>query len=141
MVDRLHIQRILRLNGVSEIASPEEIKMVLLKAGLSLRDLDTVALFSENIVTNNEIATGGVQTLFKTDNALNPEHISSLLGIRVQVSKIQLEKEYSVVSKAVFALQVLCTVTFTFLFATAGVIALLWYTKTGFFHVGSHFDI
>lgn len=91
MIDRRYIERVLKLNGLSETAPDEEIRSVLISARWDKQDVETaITVLRENINTHaSRIDT--FHDVFLTDKALSPEAISSLLGINVDISSSELQ--------------------------------------------------
>lgn len=91
MIDRNHIERILRLNGLNPTAPDEEIRSVLISAKWHKDDVETaLTVLRENMNTHkSHVET--LHNVFLTDKRLSPEAIQSLLGINVEMNSAQLE--------------------------------------------------
>ncbi len=91
MLDRRHIEQVLRLNGLSPTAPDEEIRSVLVSARWHKEDVETaITVLRENVNTHkSRIDT--LHDVFLTDARLSPDAIHSLLGIDMEVNTSELE--------------------------------------------------
>lgn len=91
MIDRTHIEQILKLNGLAPTAADEEIRSVLISARWNKEDVDTaITVLRENVNTHKS-RVDTLHDVFLTDKELSPEAIHSLLGIDVQFNTSELE--------------------------------------------------
>lgn len=91
MIDRRHIEQILRLNGLTPTAADEEIRSVLISARWHREDVETaITVLRENVNTHKS-RVDTLHDVFLTDKKLSPEAIHSLLGIDMEVNTSELE--------------------------------------------------
>lgn len=84
MLDRKHIERVLKINGVMPTAQDEEIRSVLLNA--HYRDDEVTAALTLLHTSGDaapEIAPNSLNTIMRSDRNLNAKEISKLLGIDI----------------------------------------------------------
>lgn len=88
MLDRKHVERVLKINGVPIDAPEDEIRATLLSAHYHEHEVvAAIALLrqGEGAKSNDP---QGPEKLFQSDQNLNPQDISRLLGIDVNVSSM-----------------------------------------------------
>lgn len=87
MIDRKHIESVLKLNGLESTAHDEEIKSVLLSARFNEDEVDTAIMVLRENKFSHKTKVDGLHKIFRSDESLNSSEISSLLGIDVQLEK------------------------------------------------------
>ncbi|MEX0918227.1 MAG: hypothetical protein WDZ93_03655 [Candidatus Paceibacterota bacterium] len=137
MYTKGHIEKILRINGLSPTATDEEIKSVLLYARCEDTESIIAALRNENVDENKDLC--GVQrpstrcNVLLADERLKPETIKELLGIDVEIN-------FSDLDAARARRQSVSTIQLGIIFACSAVCAaiamfgIMWYYQIGFFH-------
>lgn len=86
MISKEHIERVLRMNGLKPTASDEEIKSLLISAKWHKEDAElAVTVLRENKETH-KTHVDTLHKVFTSDDRLDPESISSLLGIDVELN-------------------------------------------------------
>lgn len=89
MISKEAVEHFLRANDVHPTAPDEQIKEILLRAKWNKRDVDTaLTVLRENLVTN-ETYIDTLHKVIRTDERLQPDTISALLGVEVDVSEIE----------------------------------------------------
>lgn len=86
MFDRKHIERILKINGVSLPAPDEEIRSVLLGARYRDEEVDMALMVLKETITQSDQSADSLQKLIRTDQSLSAKEISKLLGIEVTLT-------------------------------------------------------
>lgn len=131
MLERKFIEKILTANGVNPNAADEEIKSVLISANWHKDDVDTaIMVLREDKVTHVQ-RVDSVQRVFRSDERLNPETISSLLGISIDVNSSydnDNERGGMRISGAVGIIVV------SLVFAVSFVMSAMWYLEMGPFY-------
>jgi hypothetical protein len=85
MMNKKHLENILRINGVSPTAPDETIRSVLVGAHFHDDEIETaLTVLRQNTVTNTS-RLDGLHKVFRTDDRLAPVEIAKLLGIEVKV--------------------------------------------------------
>lgn len=85
MLDRSVIERMLKANGVETVASDEEIRSVLISAKWHDDDVDAaITVLRENTATH-QTRVDSMHKIFRSDEKLKPETVSSLLGIDIDL--------------------------------------------------------
>jgi hypothetical protein len=88
MLEKKHIEAILKINGIKPTSPDEEIRSVLLSARYSEDEVDAaIIVLRENTVTKTT-SIDGLHKVFHTNNALNSSEISALLGIDVNIDTL-----------------------------------------------------
>jgi hypothetical protein len=83
MFDRIHIERVLKINGVDVTASDEEVRAVLLGARYSEQEVETAIAVLRSSTESGVKGTESLNKLIRTDSSLNAKEISKLLGIDI----------------------------------------------------------
>lgn len=100
MMKRDQIESVLKINGVEPTSPDEQIRSVLLSARYSKDEVDTAIMVLREDTKTNKTRVDGLHKVFRTNEGLQPDEISQLLGIevnlsdRVQVDAIQ-QKNFS----------------------------------------------
>lgn len=137
MYTKRHIEKILRINGLSLAASDEEIKSVLLYAKCEDADSIIAALRDQRTDADRDLC--GVQqprahcNVLLADERLRPETIKELLGIDVEVNFADLELARAR-RQGVTTLQVIGILGWSLACAVAAMVGIMWYYQIGFFH-------
>lgn len=131
MINRDHIESILKINGVAPGSPDEQIRSVLMSARYSKDEVDTaIMVLRENIKTKST-RVDGLHKIFRTDEALRPEEISQLLGIEVNIDQsINTQSRSRDLSKYQFVLVWILSV----LLAVLGIFVYMYLHKIGVFH-------
>ncbi len=85
MLDKKHIESILKINGLANSAPDEEIRSVLLSARFNNDEIQTAMMVLRENIKTNKTHVDGLHKVFRTDQALQPAEISQLLGIDVDL--------------------------------------------------------
>ena len=135
MLEREHIEKLLKLNGVSVTAPDEEIKSVLLSARWHKNDVETALLVLRENKISHETHVDSLHKIFSTDEHLQPETISALLGVDVSISNedLDLRKRYS--KNAIAPQQMMQIGVVSLVLSLIFVFASMWYLEMGVFHV------
>ncbi len=91
MIEKRHIESVLRANGVPPSAKDEEIRSVLLSARWNENEVDTALMVLKENTVNKETHIDTLHKVFHTDERLSASDISKLLGIEVQITPENLE--------------------------------------------------
>lgn len=87
MFERSHLERVLKINGVSPTAPDEVIRELLISARYSETEIESaLSVLRENVVTHDTTLESS-HKIFRGDASLNSQEISKLLGIDVNVSQ------------------------------------------------------
>ena len=135
MIDRLHIEHILKLNGLQPTAPDEEIRSVLLSAKWQNDEVETALTVLREKVANHSSRVDTLHNVFLTDKRLSPEAIHSLLGINVELSA----KEISEVRQSkryISFLQVMTIILYATLLAFGSILIVMYVQNFGLFHPG-----
>jgi hypothetical protein len=135
MLDRAHIEKLLKLNGVEPTAPDEEIKSVLVGARWHKNDVETALMVLRENKDSHETHVDTLHKVFSSDDQLKPQTISALLGIEVTVAKDSLEINRKKMTPTVTFGQM---VQIFFVSASASLICILasmWYMQMGIFHI------
>ena len=88
MLQKKQIEMILKVNGVDISSSDEEIRSVLLSASFKDNDIETaIMILKENTQTQTS-KIEGLHKVFRTNQRLSSEEISTLLGIDVNIDEL-----------------------------------------------------
>ena len=116
MIDRTHIEKILKLNGLGPESPDEEIKQLLISARWHENDVETALVILRKNPHENTHKIGGVQDVLRTEAKIAPETLNALLGIDVEVNKVT--EHHHAALERVYYKQILTLVAFSILFAS-----------------------
>lgn len=134
MLDRSQIEQLLKLNGVEPSAPDEEIKSVLVSARWHNDDVETALLVLRENNVSHETHVDSLHKVFGSDDHLQPETISALLGVDVDVlpDDVNWRKYHRGVMSAQQMMQIgVISLSVSVIF----VIASMWYLEMGIFHI------
>lgn len=135
MIDRRHIEQILRLNGISPTAPDEEIRSVLISARWHKEDVETaITVLRENVNTRKS-RVDTLHDVFLTDKRLSPEAIHSLLGIDIDIDpeKLQTMRKWRY---NMYIWQMISIFLIASIVAFSFILFMMYSQKVGFFHPG-----
>ena len=92
MLQKKQIEMILRVNGIDLSSPEEEIRAVLLSASFKGQDIDTAIMILRENTTTQISRVEGLHKVFRTNQRLNANEISALLGIDVSIDELPKEK-------------------------------------------------
>ena len=88
MISRQSVEQFLVSNGIEPNAPDEEIKSLLLKARWHEDQVDTaITVLRED--AEHKQRTSEIRKVFSTDDKMNPQMVSDLLGITMDVSHVE----------------------------------------------------
>ena len=132
MLNRQHIEHFLKLNGLTPEASDDHIRTLLISARWNPEDIDSALIVLRENPNAKSKQVNSMQQFFNSDEKLNPETLSSLLGMDVEVKNIvgehktELESHYRYQIVTIMFVSVLAALIFLF--------AVMWFMKVGIFH-------
>lgn len=133
MIDRTHIEQILKLNGLAPTAADEEIRSVLISARWNKEDVETaITVLRENVNTHKS-RVDTLHDVFLTDKKLSPEAIHSLLGIDVQVNSSELET-LRASRHNLYQWQIFSILVIAILISITLIVGMMYMTGFGLFH-------
>lgn len=135
MIDRTHIEKILKINGLAPTAADEEIRSVLVSAKWHKDDVETALTVLRENVKTHQTRTDTLHNVFLTDEKLSPEAIESLLGIEVEISSADL-KTLKNSRRHINTWQILTIAGYALGFALVSLAALMYWMQIGIFHPG-----
>ncbi len=132
MLQRSQIEEILRINGLSPNAPDEEIKSVLLSAQWNEDDVEAAVLVLRENQKDHSTRFDTLHKVFHTDDTLSPDAVSSLLGIKMNVSNedVYLHKRRAQSSMG----GTLLLLGLSLLVAAIFVLGSMWYLQVGIFY-------
>jgi len=131
MIERNHIENILKINGMSPSEPDDVIRSVLLSARYNDDEIDTALMVLREDTKTKQVRVEGLHKVFRTDNALKPQEISDLLGIDVNL------EHYlpPIVQSRTFVTSTLISVwILSLLLAVVGVLLYMHFNNVGIFH-------
>ena len=136
MIDRRHIEQILRMNGLDHEASDDEIKSLLISARWHHDDVETALVVLREDPKTHQRHLDAVHRVFNTDDRLAPETISALLGIDVEVNNVS-EVHQKSLQRGYYS-QLISMVFVSIVLAGIFLVGAMWYLKMGFFYNASN---
>ena len=134
MFKKEHIEKMLRLNGVSLDDPDDVIKSVLISAQWHEDDVEAAVLVLRENKDSHETHVDSLHKVFRSDERLRPETISSLLGIEMDLSSKDIEVRRKRVHQPLMPSQVLVMAVISLVLSLIFVFAAMWYLETGLFH-------
>jgi len=135
MLERDHIEKLLKLNGVAVTAPDEEIKSVLLSARWHKNDVETALLVLRENTKSHETHVDSLHRIFSSDEHLQPETISALLGVDVTISNADLDERKRYSRNAISPQQMMQIGIMSLILSLIFVFASMWYLEMGVFHI------
>jgi len=131
MIDRNHIEKILKINGMSPAEPDEMIRSVLLSARYDKNEIDTALMVLREDSETKRIRVEGLHKVFRSNDSLQPKEISELLGIEVNVSHHQ---PVTIEKQRVTLVSVMFVWILSVSFAVVGVLLFMHMNSVGIFH-------
>lgn len=135
MFERRHIEQLLKVNGVPVTAPDEEIKSVLVSARWHEKDVETAMLVLRENTTSHESRVDTLHKVFQSDQRVNPETLSALLGVEVSIKNEDINTEYKKPRRTVTAGQILQISLISLFSSVIFVLISMWYLEMGIFHI------
>ena len=132
MIDRKHIEEILRINGLAPTAADEEIRSVLISAKWQEKDVQTAL----TVLRESESGDSHVDTLhnvFVSDKKLSPESIQSLLGIDLEINSKDIAA-LKANGRSLSLWQIVAVILVATFLATGSIMAMMYVNNFGLFH-------
>jgi len=134
VLQKKQIETILKINGVNPTAPDEEIRSVLLSARYNDDEIDTAIMVLRENVNTKESHVDGLHKVFRTNETLKSQEISSLLGIDVEIDDLPYFTEKP---KEVHWNVRVFFVTLTIVVAIVGVFIAMYVKEVGIFFPSS----
>lgn len=131
MIKRDHFETLLKINGLTTESPDEQIIAVLVGAHYVLEEAqEIVSLFRQNI-TANTIRTDGLHKVFFSDAHLQPQEVSRLLGINVEVTE---KIKYYTYNGRPTPMQFVLIWFLSVVIALTGILFYMYLNQIGLFH-------
>ena len=127
MIERGAVERYLRANGIHPDAPEEQIKEVLFSAKWHQDDVETALTVLREDPRTHERHVDQLHQVFHSDDRLEPETISALLGIETEIKPRTVREQ----KKSVGAQTVISMVVVAGLFSFAWLVSVMWFFKLG----------
>ncbi len=135
MLERSNIEQLLRINGVDVSAPDEEIKSILISARWHKDDVETALMVLRENTKDHTTHVDTLHKVFQTDEKLNSETISALLGIDVVIPPHKIESSKVHQKIGMSAGQIIQIALVSICFALIAGIASMMYLQIGVFHI------
>lgn len=134
MFERSHIEKLLKVNGVVPPASDETIKSVLLSAQWHEDDVEAAIFVLKENNENHETHVDAIHKVFRSDDRLSPDVISSMLGLEFTVPATDVTLRRRRARGAMSASQMMTVAVSSLILSLIFVFAAMWYLEMGLFH-------
>lgn len=134
MFQRQDIERFLKINGVSLEDTDEEIKSVLISAQWHKHDVEAAVLVLRENKKDHQTHVDSLHKVFRTDERMSPETISSLLGIEMNITSAEVIRRHSKASRRIQPSQVLLIACMALALSLVFLFASMRYLEMGLFH-------
>ncbi len=133
MLNKHHIEKILKLNGVEPSSPDGDIKSVLLRARWKEDDIETALVVLRENKETMERKIDTLHRVFHSDDHLEPEMVSSLLGVDITENlrnhKIRYEQSQANMAHATIGI-----ITVSLVICCSLLLLSMWMWKIGPFH-------
>ena len=133
MIEKNHIESILKANGIPSTAPDEEIRSILISARWDNNDVDTALMVLKENRDSKATHVDTLHRVFHSDERLTPADISSLLGVKVSLSNEGVEK-VEIERRKVERAQSLAALTLALSIVLLGLTYLMYIESAGVFH-------
>tara|TARA_B100000745_G_C20147241_1_gene393414 strand:+ start:997 stop:1419 length:423 start_codon:yes stop_codon:yes gene_type:complete len=137
MIDRSVVEHLLTANGVDPSAPDEEIKSLLISAKWHASDVETALMVLRENSSTHKRRVDSLHKVMRSDENLDPQTISALLGIDVDIKQTNVPTGKTYNQMTVKQMTVVALVALTL--ALTFVITAMWYMEMGIFHIASGF--
>jgi len=130
---REQIESVLKINGVEPTSPDEKIRSVLLSARYSKDEVDTAIMVLRENTKTNKTRVDGLHKIFRSNEGLQPDEISQLLGIEVNLTN-RIEGDDSAPARGLSSGQNIIIWVLSFAIAILGLTFYMYIYKIGIFH-------
>jgi len=134
MIEREQVAKLLRLNGIDIKAPAEEIKSILLSAKWNNDDVETALTVLHEDPKSHKEHVETLHKIFTSDEKLNPEAISTLLGVDVDISAAEIEMRHRRAKGQLTAGLVMHILLVSLVLSSIFIFGSMWLLKVGIFH-------
>lgn len=125
MIDRQHIENLLRMNGLEPTAPDEEIKEILIRARWHEDDVETALVILREDPKSKSSHVDTLHNIFNTNEKLAPDTLNAILGIDVEVNDV-IERHRKTM-QATYNKQIISLIVVSVLLAAAFLIMVVMY--------------
>jgi len=133
MMKREQIESVLKINGVEPTSPDEAIRSVLLSARYNKDEVDTAIMVLRENTKTNKTRVDGLHKIFRSNEGLQPDEISQLLGIEVNLNQ-RVESDDSAPARGLSGGQNIIIWVLSFALAILGLAFYMYIYKIGIFH-------
>lgn len=138
MLDKKHIETVLKINGLGESAPDEQVRSVLLSARFNSDEVETALMILRENTKTNKTRVDGLHKVFRTDQSLSAGEISSLLGVDVNFSD-KVDVQEGINAKRYSLMQVIILWVISIIIAVTALLLYMYSNEMGLFHPSSDF--
>lgn len=131
MIDRAHIEKILKLNGLAPDSPDDEIKALLISAKWHERDVETALVVLREDSHQEKSISAVRQVLHSDEKIISSTDLQSLLGMEVDVRSVP-SVVFKTQSKAIRA-QICSMVIVSVVIAGLSLLGMMWLFKIDIF--------
>tara|TARA_B100001989_G_C24545207_1_gene470248 strand:- start:2203 stop:2628 length:426 start_codon:yes stop_codon:yes gene_type:complete len=133
MIRKEQVEAILKVNGVPTDSPDDQIRSVLLSASYQENEIDAALMVLRENTETHETKVQGLHKVFRTDQPLAPDEISSLLGINVDINDLP-HRNRAKRSRSFSAAQVVSICVISVTAAVCGMLFVMYLHEVGVFH-------
>ena len=134
MIEKRQIEELLRVNGVHTKAPTDEIKSVLISARWNKNDVETALLVLREDSKSHVTKVDTLHKVFTSDEKLPPELISSLLGVDIDLSYLNVTSKSHRAGRYVSFGQMVQICILSVTLSSLCIFGSMWYLDLGVFH-------
>ena len=132
MINRQHLNTLLKINGLATTAPDTDIRSTLLAANYNDTEIESALLLLKQNIGGNQPRTDGLYKVFYSDTHLKSAEISNLLGIDVSIDEtIQYQHDRR---RVMSSFQFILVWFFSVVVAVSGILFYMYLNGTGLFH-------
>ena len=133
MIEKRNVEAFLKVNGIPPTAKDEEIRSVLLSARWNNNEVDTALMVLKENMVSNETHVDTLHKVFNSDDRLSSSEITKLLGIDVNLSDHNLERNAGTFNQTLNHSS-LITIILSVIIAVSSIGYLMYKEQAGVFH-------
>jgi hypothetical protein len=131
MIEKRHVEQILRINGLATDSSDDDIKSILIGARWHEDDVETALVVLRENTESKVQHIDSFHNVYHSSAQLNPETLSAILGIDVEVESITNSRRNELIHA--YKMQIFGIAVFSVLLALSSMLFIMWYMKVGVF--------
>ncbi len=131
MIERDKVKILLKIHGIDTSAPGDAIRSVLQNAGYGQEEINQTIITLRDIPDDKLVRASALHKLFHTDLSLKPDEVHALLGIDIEIRKVDVNKQKN---QSISLYQSVLLVIIAFFLAFSGIAFSMYSSQIGPFH-------